>query len=747
MEWLGQLLMIIKTLVENFRLMGLVLFAPVCVCAAVDTTSFARPGLSDDEELQSALSYCSDHNKTCIIPSGKMYQITTDLFIWGGANLIGTSVTSELQFKPKDGARPLLQVGLAPKNLRRYATTPYIPKPVFTGRIENLTIKIDSKVTREVLAEFNKAQPDSPLERIFRPYKLIFLWRTDGAEITKNRIDVGHSKYGFTGSGNDANFVPAGTAKPGAWVGAANQLVRKNIRITHNHISSLDYKWTESGKNSDGNEGIALTLFDGAYIAYNTIGGFGDDVLAFHYGNNAIIEQNYGESVDGRLYVSGSNCVAALYNHLARRPTTLYKKTGPEEFPNGWGASLLTLDGESRSPPPTQSIIYGNALFIPAGLREDAMHFASMRAAHISNNVLLQPADAGRYGPLADANLAVKTGLRLTPINHMNSAYDRVPECFKGTNLTLPNGLKFLPIVGDNYHMSIANYMPVKNVNIENNNFAPDGNQIFTAADIVMQEHPTVAARAKRPPAQNLLGHTTNNKLTCNKTKIVGKTACHAIAVVNNRAGSLPWHNCSQIHYSNVPKPNDAVSLTNCSEPQGQASAEQLKNDKSEFLERIYFEDNRTVADKTLQNKKYSAIVPGVLQAEYFHNASNKIMELPGAKLCRNPFGINLPAQPTLDILGGCDLMPAEGEWVEYSLDVLEAGNYQMLIRAMVDAKPGVIDARIDDGQAITVRIVERAMVNQVVRSIRLKEGAHKLKLNINTSGIRINYLKLEIIR
>jgi hypothetical protein len=716
-------------------------------CANIDTTTFARVGLSDNEELQAALTFCSEKNSTCVIPSGKTYQISTDLFIWGGASLVGTGLGSGIRFKPIDGARALLQVGLAPKNMKPYATTPYIPKPVFTGKIENLNLKIDSEVTREVLAGFDKKQVDSAAQRVFRPYKLIFMWRTDGAEIKNNRVEVGHSKYGFTGSGNDANFVPAGTANPGAWVGAANHLVRKNIRITNNQLASLDYQWTERGKNSDGNEGIALTLFNGAYIAHNTIGGFGDDVLALHSVNNAIVEQNFGESVDGRLYVSGSNCVAVLYNTLVRRLTTLYKKTGPHEFPNGWGASLLTLDGESRSPPTTQSIIYGNSLFVPAGLREDAMHFASVRAAQISNNMLMQPADASQFGPLIDANLAIKTGLRLTLIKHMNSAYDRVPVCFKGTDLSLPNGLKFLPIVGDNYHLAIANYMPVRNVTIENNNLAPDNNRIFTAAGIAMQEHPTVSAREKRPPSQELLGFVTRDKLTCNKAKIVGKTQCHTVAVVNNRAGQLPWHTCSQNLFSSGHTSAAAGNASNCTELSNQGMDKNLAKGKSEFFERIYYEGNQTAADKTLNDSEFAALVPGVIQAEYFHNAGATLEQLPEAKLCRNPFGKNLPGQPTQDILGGCELIPPKGAWVEYSLNVLEPGNYRLTMRARVEKEPGEMAASVDDGAPMKMTVFEQSAADVVVKNIPLTKGAHRVRLNSMTGGIRINYLKLEIVR
>ncbi|HRH75865.1 MAG TPA: hypothetical protein PK129_00835 [Cellvibrionaceae bacterium] len=713
----------------------------------VDTTQFGRPGLSDDTELQAALTFCSDKSETCIIPGGKRYVITTDLFIWGGASLIGGGVGSEIVFKPNDASRALLQVGLSPQKMQYHATTPYIPKPVFTGKIKSLTFTVSSDVTRVALTQLNKSTLDPLPRRIFRPYKLIFLWRTDGAEISHNHVDVAHSKYGFTGSGNDANFVPAGTTNPGAWVGAANQLVRKNIRITHNQVSSLDYQWTERGGDSDGNEGIALTLFNGAYIAYNTIGGFGDDVVAFHYGNNALIEQNYGESVDGRLYVSGSTCVAALYNHLARRPTTLYKKTGPVEFPNGWGASLIKFDGESQSPPPTQSIIYGNSLFIPAGLREDAMYFASMRAAKISNNMLMQPKDANLYGPLTDADLAVKTGLRLSLFNHMNTAYDKVPECFKGAHLALPNGLSFLPIFGDNYHMSIAQYMPVKNVTIENNNLAPDGNQLFTATDIAMQEHPSVAARNNRSPSQDLLGYIAQDALTCNKAKIVGKTNCHVVAVVDNRVGFLPWQTCSQNQFSVGQNLSGTGIPSNCTDLPDRNLANTLSKEKKYHMERIYYEGNQTVADKTLNRSDFAALVPGVVQAEYFHDASAMSVPLPLAKLCRNPFGKNMPAQPTQDLLGGCELMLPEGAWVDYSLNVLEGGNYRLIIRAKTERNTGEVAVSIDEGPLRKLSIVERSMADAVVKNLKLSKGGHKLRLSNMTTGVHINYFKFEIVR
>ncbi len=721
------------------------------VMASVDTTAFYLPGQSEDAELQAALTYCSDHGETCVIPANKMYTITTDLFIWGGASLVGAGQNSGILFKPNDASRPLLQVGLAPQNMVYHATTPYIPKPIFTGKIKDLTLKIDSSITREYLDTIDAANPEVSPNLIYRPKKLVVLWRTDGAEISNNTVDVANSKYGFTGSNNNANYVPAGTSTPGAWVGTYP--VRKNIRILNNKLSSGDHLWTKSGKNSDGNEGIALSLFDGAYIAHNTIAGFGDDVIAFHYGKNAIIEQNYGASVDGRIYVSGSYCVAVLYNDLARLPTTLYKATGPDEFPNGWGVSLLTLDGESRSAPVTQTIVHGNKLFVPAGLREDGMRFDGVRAAQISRNSLFQPADANMYGPVAGAALPLKTGLRLERLNHSTIIPNySVPQCFQGTNLSLPNNMNFISLVGDNYTNAISSYMPSKNVLLEDNNFAPTPNGPFTSAAIAMVEHPTVAAWSNREPSEELLGNVSQAS-SCNESTLVGTSTCHSIAVISNRARALPWQVCNQTQFSNLPGAGVTLDPLNCLYYQN-AQADfnsgnllRLQSASVSDLERIHYSGNATDFDGSNSTPLSSFTIPGVIPSEYFHDAySSAPVALPADKKCRNPFGKNLNSVVTTDFIGECDLKGVLNQWVEYNVDVLESGVYSINFRAkgIASAKFQVI---IDNQTPILVGVPNGGYGDYRIQGTQLGQGIHKVRIKFIGGATHLNYFKFEINR
>lgn len=742
--------MILKFGIIRSALLTLMI-APTFAKATINTTTFAQAGQSESAELQAALTYCSDHGEVCEIPANKMYTISTDLFIWGNASLVGGGQNSGIIFMPDDASRALLQVGLAPQQFVYHATTPYIPKPVFKGRIANLTLKVDSSITRSVMTALDNANPDPAPEKIFRPYKLIYFWRTDGAEIANNYVDVGDSKYGFTSSGNNADFVPAGTSNPGLWTGSS--LVRKNIRIINNRVISGDYRWTLAHNNSSGNEGIALALFNGAYIAHNTISGFGDDVIAFHYGSNAIIEQNYGDSVDGRIYASGSSCVAILYNDVVRRPTTLYKASGYEEFPNGWGLSLITLDGETRSATPTQNIVYGNKLFVPAGLREDGMRIDSARATKIVKNSLYQPANSSEYGPISSATLPIKTGLRLRRMNHDSIiANYPVPNCFEGTNLNLPNGLSFLPVVGDNYANAISTYMPSKNVLITDNLFSPSTNGAFTAANIALIEHPTVAAIANREPSEALFGNI--SAASCNNAIIVGTHACHSVAIINNRLNALPWQVCNQTQLSNLPEAGITLDPFSCLYYQNAVAdfnagnVTRLQRSTSTPDERIYYDNNSTEIDGTASTLQSTFSIPGVIPSEYFHDAyPNTLSSYPTDKKCRNPFGKILGSILTMDHMGECDLKGMQSHWVEYNLNVLETGTYSLNLRARGVIPTNVVNVSIDDQPPFALNITNGGYKDNRISNLQLTSGAHKVRIKFISGLTYLNYLKFEIFR
>jgi hypothetical protein len=55
--------------------------------------------------------------------------------------------------------------------------------------------------------------------------------------------------------------------------------------------------------------------------------------------------------------------------------------------------------------------------------------------------------------------------------------------------------------------------------------------------------------------------------------------------------------------------------------------------------------------------------------------------------------------------------------------------------------------ASVDDGAPMKMTVFEQSAADVVVKNIPLTKGAHRVRLNSMTGGIRINYLKLEIVR
>jgi hypothetical protein len=311
-------------------------------------------GVTDDTtELQRALTACSQQGLTCSVPKGRRFLVTSPLYFWGNARLVGEDGSGALVFKVRD-APYLFNLGIsAPRKL----------ESPFSGVI--------SRVRFETTGGSGG--------------RIIFLWRTRDAEISDNHFDVGTFAYSATSSGNDDSWVQNGF----------QNCVRRNIRIIRNTIVAL--------ATDQGSEGIGLGHFDGAVIEGNEIKGVGDDPVGIHFSNDVRILNNDVSSTDGRIFVSNSSRVEVAHNTIRRAASLQDGRFYP-------GISLLYVGFESyRSTTfqaPTATDIHDNQLYYPAQSVDAgaAIYLYAPRQATVDGNRIVN-----------DSSRVTATALHLLP--------------------------------------------------------------------------------------------------------------------------------------------------------------------------------------------------------------------------------------------------------------------------------------------------------------------------------------------
>jgi hypothetical protein len=310
-------------------------------------------GITDDTAaLQKALTLCSTRGWRCKIPGGKEFLVKAPLFMWGNASLEGQGETSSIAFDAP-GAPYLFNIGISGRN--RVERT-------FNGRITGVKFKI------------NGGQGG----------RIIYFWRTNGAEIADNVFDVDRYIYSATSSGNDQR-----------WLGSVSDYVRKNVVIRGNIIKA---KVT-----NEGSEGIGLGHFDGALIEGNKVIGVGDDPIGIHFSRNIRILNNDVKSVDGRIYVSNSKNVVIAHNRAERMASGLDGRFYQ-------GIALIYIGFETFEAngfaAPTNISIHHNTLVFPEGSIDGGgvIYLYGLRNVSIEHNRVIN-----------DSSGVKAAGLRLLP--------------------------------------------------------------------------------------------------------------------------------------------------------------------------------------------------------------------------------------------------------------------------------------------------------------------------------------------
>ena len=296
-------------------------------------------GIRDDTQaLQSALAFCSNSNMTCRLKNGAVYKVTKPLFLWGGAQLIGSDRMSTILFQSVKEPY-LFNLGISNKNILE---TP------FSGKIKDVRFKVEGG----------------------KGGRILFFWRTNGAKIKDNYFDIQSYRYSATSSGNDDRWV-----KNGFW-----NCIRKNIEITGNIIRALS--------DNGGSEGIGLGQFDGALIEGNEVYGVGDDPVGIHYSKNIIIRNNDLASIDGRIYIGSSQNIIVTGNTVKR-----IKSIKEGRFYAG--ISLIYLGFETsrsnNSPAPTNITVENNTLVYDEGSVDEgaAIYLYGPRNVYVKNNTII----------------------------------------------------------------------------------------------------------------------------------------------------------------------------------------------------------------------------------------------------------------------------------------------------------------------------------------------------------------------
>lgn len=321
-------------------------------------------GITDDTaQVQLALTKCSNEGLTCVIGTGKNFLITSELYLWGDANLLGRDDTSRLSIQT--GTIPyVLNIGISGVNQIQ---------PVWHGTIMNVTfIGVDNGTGR-----------------------LIFFWRADGIRILENTFLIGNSAYGPTSSGNNANILTDG---PGVYV-------RKNALIADNVILA-------NGENASGNEGIGLNQWDGADITRNIVTGVADDMIGIHFSRNIRVYENEIAGIDGRLFIANSSNVTIRNNKVAR----IASPTTGEWFV---GVALIYIGHEGdishTFEAPTLINVQGNQLTYNAGAIDNgaAIFIFSPRLVTVQQNIVIN-----------NSATASDVGIHILPFTYVNGTWN-----------------------------------------------------------------------------------------------------------------------------------------------------------------------------------------------------------------------------------------------------------------------------------------------------------------------------------
>lgn len=344
----------------------IIAIAPCLALADIPLTQYGAVGdgaTDDTAAVQQALEFCSDNNVTCTVPAGKTFRITAPLFLWGGANVLGTYPNGNAGILEFEGGSNiyLVLVGISAAG---------VMENVWTGEVKGVRLHIKS-------TSVNAG-------------RLFFFFRSAGGRIIGNQLYGSDHGISLTGSGNNSE-----------WLTPASNYVRKNLTVADNIVIASVTTPTISG------EGIGFEHFDGVLVDSNYVNGVADDPIGCHFSSNVRIIDNELYSTDGRIYLG--NCYDATIkgNYVSRvKDGTGTARVGVGLIYVGWESYSSAILEVAAAHAPKNVRIEHNTLYYPPYAVDlgNGIYLVSVRNTVVRDNLIFN-----------DAIGLVATAIQLTP--------------------------------------------------------------------------------------------------------------------------------------------------------------------------------------------------------------------------------------------------------------------------------------------------------------------------------------------
>lgn len=138
--------------------------------------------------------------------------------------------------------------------------------------------------------------------------------------------------------------------------------------------------------------------------------------------------------------------------------------------------------------------------------------------------------------------------------------------------------------------------------------------------------------------------------------------------------------------------------------------------------------------------------IPGIIQAEDYHRFSDTTAGNTGSEHRNDDVDI----QATTDINGGFNAgWTAAGEWLEFDVNVSQAGNYDADFRVASTPGGGMLTVELDGqslGSAVSIAVTGgwQSWATQQLNLGNLSAGNHRLRIQIQNGGFNLNWVELK---
>lgn len=286
-------------------------------------------GVTDDTaSLQAALNT----GKTVLIPENITLKVTATVFISAGASIVGASnqtskiLLSGAAWTTAGSNQVAIAIGCASAGS---AASPWY------GRINRVQFITDSA------SKFNRAICDFASKR---------------AEITDCVFDFTLG-LGWTS--------PHAGGSMGSFTSSVNPSWASGFNLTDFGSIVFERNTAICSANQVSSEGFGFVGYSSASIRDNKITGIGDDPIALHGVYNAIVQNNYVTSTDGRIYIDSCQNIAISDN-------TLQRCLGADGRWWSTGSTMIRTNGEwaanLTAVPNANITVRNNRLHVPSTL-------------------------------------------------------------------------------------------------------------------------------------------------------------------------------------------------------------------------------------------------------------------------------------------------------------------------------------------------------------------------------------------